>query len=461
MTAPLMLTVSGLRGLVGQSLTPPVAARYAAAFGQWLKSKRRAEERAPHVVLGRDSRPSGQMIEMAAASGLVGVGCKVTCLGIVTTPAVAIMAEHFKADGGMVITASHNPIVWNGIKALRHDGVAPPPSEARDIIDRFQSDQVEYAPVEALIPLEYDNSTHRVHVDRVLTHVDVPLIRKRKLKAVVDSVHGAGGPSAALLLQELGVELVHLFAEPTGRFPHPPEPTGEHLKGLCEAVKQHHADVGFAQDPDADRLAIVDDRGRYIGEEYTLVLAALNVLNRPNCPKPPVVVANLSTSRMLNDITTRFKGRVVRTPVGEANVAAAVRQHAAVIGGEGNGGVIWPPVVHVRDSLSGMALVAELLAREGRPLSAIVDEIPAYAIVKEKTDILPGTAGRHIDALRKHFSSQAIDLQDGLRVDWPDRWIHVRPSNTEPIVRIIAEARDQHTAEGLIAEVFRTLDLRR
>jgi len=481
-----------MRGLIGRSLTPVVAARYAAAVGNYFQQLRGSGGANPegsgssrsgaHVVLGRDSRPSGEMIEAAAAAGLVAAGCRVTILGIVTTPSVAVMAEHLKADGGMVITASHNPIIWNGIKTLRHDGVAPPANEAKQIIDRFKSDvpeAISYAPVEQLQKIQRDDTTHRVHVDRVMQHIDAPAIRKgRKIKVVLDSVHGAGGPAAALLLRQLGpaVELIHLYGEPTGLFPHTPEPTRENLVGLCEAVKKHGADVGFAQDPDADRLAIVDETGAYIGEEYTLALTAMHVLARESkspsagaAQRPPssapVVVANLSTSRMLDDIAAAAGARVIRTPVGEANVAEAMRRENALIGGEGNGGVIWPKVIHVRDSIAGIALVLEMLARRGEPLSKIAASIPRYTIVKDKVDIKPGMAEKIAPMLKQRWPSERIDSQDGVRVDWPGsgaaagKWVHVRPSNTEPILRIIAEAGDEATARATIAEVRQAMGL--
>ncbi len=457
--APLMLSVSGLRGIVGKSLTPDLAARYAAAFGQWLKEEHNTAT--PHVVLGRDSRPSGEMFELAATAGLTSVGCRVTTLGIVTTPSVAIMAEQLDAQGGMVITASHNPIIWNGIKSLRSDGVAPNPDQAAQIIEHFNNDHVTHAAVESLQPVQHNDTTHQTHVDRVLKHIDPAPIRKRKIKVVLDSVHGAGGPAAAMLLDQLGVELVHLYAEPTGLFPHTPEPTRENLVGLCDAVREHGADIGFAQDPDADRLAVVDNLGRYIGEEYTLALVALHALARADCPKSAIVAANLSTSRMIDDIAQEHGARVVRTAVGEANVASAMREHGATIGGEGNGGVIWPKVIHVRDSIGGMALLLEMLAQTNDRLDEIVDRIPHYAIAKEKIDIQPGGLDSGLANLKKHYAEARsgsgepphIDTQDGLRIDWEDRWVHVRPSNTEPIARIIAEAKTAGDAGELIGEV--------
>ena len=453
----MMLSVSGLRGIIGRSLTPPLAAKYTAAFGLWLKEANNTD--APTVVLGRDSRPSGQMIENAAAAGLTAVGCRVIRIGIVTTPGVAIMTEHLHAHGGMVITASHNPIIWNGIKALRHDGVAPPAEQAQSIIQRFKDDDIQYAPVQNLLPTEEDHSAHNVHLSRILPHVDVDAIRKRAPKVVLDSVNGAGGPATAMLLEQLGADLIHLYPEPTGLFPHTPEPQKQNLTTLCDAVREHHADVGFAQDPDADRLAIVDENGNYIGEEYTLALAAMHALNRPDRPEKPVIAANLSTSRMVNDIAAQHNATVIRTAVGEANVANAMRQHNALIGGEGNGGIIWPKVVHVRDSLAGIALVLEMLANTGQPLSAAVAKIPAYAIVKDKFDVQPGQTQTYTDKVQHKYADQNVDNQDGVRVDWPDRWVHIRPSNTEPILRIIAEAADESAAHALINDVRQTAGL--
>lgn len=478
--APLMLSVSGLRGLIGKSLTPAVAARYAAAVGQWLKSQANGgaagdHREAPHVVLARDSRPSGAMIELAAASGLLAVGCRVTSVGIVTTPGAAVMVEHLRAHGGIVITASHNPIEWNGIKTLRHDGVAPPADQAQQIIDAFKNDDVAYAPVEQLGAMAHDVSAHHVHIQRILPLIAVDAIRNAKLKVVVDSVHGAGGPEARLLLDELGVELVHLYAEPTGRFPHTPEPLRENLTGLCAAVREHGAAIGFAQDPDADRLAVVDARGKYIGEEYTLALCALHMLEREGDAAEGAgvagasgdatggggasVAANLSTSRMIDDVAARFGATVIRTAVGEANVAAAMRDHNCVAGGEGNGGVIWPKVTFVRDSLVGMALLLEMLATRGEPLSQIVASIPSYAIVKQKVDFDADLAAQLTDRMRDAFADEKLDEQDGVRLDRADRWVHVRPSNTEPILRIIAEAPDEPAALELIQQVRDALGL--
>jgi phosphomannomutase len=299
--APLMLSISGLRGLIGQSLTPLVAAQYGAAVGQWFNT----QVKHPTIVVGRDSRPSGEMIQNAFVSGLSAVGCKVVTLGIATTPGVALMVGRLHADGGIVITASHNPIEWNGIKVLRHDGIAPPPEQAQQIINLFREFNPTYVAPADIPATQADETLPHVHAKAILQYVDVDLIRRRRIKIVLDSVHGAGAPETLAMLEELGVELIHLYAEPTGLFPHTPEPTKANLTELAAAVKQHGAAIGFAQDPDADRLAIVDEHGTYIGEEYTLALCTMHVFAQET-KLPKVTVANLSTSRMLDDIAAAW-----------------------------------------------------------------------------------------------------------------------------------------------------------
>lgn len=445
--APLMLSVSGMRGLIGRSLTLSVAERYGAAIGAWLRDT--TGTTTPHVVLGRDSRPSGEAISVAATAGLTATGCRVTNLGIVPTPTVAIMVGRLHADGGAVVTASHNPIEWNGIKTLRADGVAPPADQTQQIIDRFEQDDFDATSADQVQPASPHASGNDTHVSMLLDRLDVESIRRRSLKVVLDSVHGAAGPPTAQLLAALGVECVHLFAEPTGEFPHGAEPVEQSLTGLCDAVIEHGADLGFAQDPDGDRLAIVDGGGRYIGEEYTLALTARHVLSRT----PGPAVANLSTSRMIDDIASQFGTEVHRSPVGEANVADVMRRVGAVIGGEGNGGVMWPEMIHVRDSLAGIGLVLELLAVTGRPVTELIQQFPSYAIIKQKLPIAEGMAERAFERLAARYADQRIDTQDGLRIDWSHAWVHVRPSNTEPILRIFCESTDHSAAQTLIDEV--------
>ncbi len=447
----LMLSVSGLRGRIGESLIPSVACRYAATFGSWLRERTGTEH--PSVVLGRDSRPSGPMVERAAAAGLMATGCRVVRLGLVTTPGAGVMTTHLDAEGGMVVTASHNPVVWNGLKPIRGDGAAPSADEAAELVDRYYAERWDWVGVDGLCSEVEDATAGEVHVGRIVDALDVESIRGAGLKVVLDSVNGAGGPSTADLLERLGVEGVHIGADPTGWFAHPPEPLPDHLTELAEAVRTHGAAVGLAQDPDADRLALVDERGVCVSEEYTLALAAQHVLRR----SPGSVVANLSTSRRVDDMAAVAGQEVFRTPVGEANVAARMAEVDAVVGGEGNGGVIWPAVGRIRDSLAGIGLLLEMLAERGSSLRSLVESVPAYAMVKRKVTL--SSTSRAVHAIREAYADAAVDIQDGVRVDLPDRrWVHVRPSNTEPVVRIIAEAADADGARSLLEEVHERLE---
>jgi phosphomannomutase len=445
----LMIGVSGMRGTVGGTLTPPVVGRMAAAFAVWLKSHPASAGKPLRVVFGRDSRPSGPWVRDAAVAALTASGIAVIDLDIVTTPGVAMMLKHLSADAAMIATASHNPIQWNGLKFLNHRAVAPPPSDAAQIKRLYDQSASDFVRVDSLSAPQRNSETHALHVKRVLDHVDILGISTKRYKVVLDSVNGAGCVATATLLSKLGCQLVHLNATPDGQFPHEPEPTAKNLTQLADEVRRQHASVGFAQDPDADRLAIVDENGTYIGEEYSLALAAKLILSK----RPGVAVTNLSTSRMLDDIAAAHGGRVVRTPVGEANVVDAMFTHEAIIGGEGNGGVIDPRIVPGRDSLVGMAYVLQLMATTGRSVSQLVAELPRYQIVKTKFECRREDAERAVAALVKHFKSEKLDTQDGIRIDWADAWVHARPSNTEPIMRVIAEAPDQAAAEARINQV--------
>ena len=438
----LMISVSGVRGIVGQTMTPVLAAEMGAAFGSHLKGGT--------VVIGRDSRPSGEMLKNALISGLLATGLNVVELGVVTTPGTAMMIGERGADGGVVITASHNPGPWNGIKFLTSEGFAPPPEVAEQIFARYRKKDFSLVGTDQVGGLERDDTTHDRHVAKVLHILDVDAIRRRRISVVLDSVNGAGGIGGRMLLEKLGCKVIHINGEPTGHFAHTPEPTAANLTGLCEAVRKHDADVGFAQDPDADRLAIVDNNGRYIGEEYTVALAAKHILTA----RPGPIAVNLSTSRMVDDLAAQAgPGAVVhRTPVGEANVAGAVLREKCILGGEGNGGVIDPRVVAVRDSFVGMGLVLDMLAKTGRPLDAIVDEIPSYVMLKQKFEVDREAIAAWLDRIRAKLDGRINDA-DGLRIDWPEGWVHVRPSNTEPIARVIAEARDEKTATALAKRV--------
>jgi phosphomannomutase len=448
MQSDLMIGISGMRGTIGGSLTPIVVARMAAAFAAFLKSRRASSGQPLKVVFGRDSRPSGTWVRDAAIAALVASGLEVIDLDIVTTPGVAMMVKHLSAGAGVIATASHNPIEWNGLKLLSGDAIAPPPPDAKIIAEFYQAERAAYVPVEELIPPRRDTQTHALHVKRVLEHVDVLGISSKRYKVVLDSVNGAGCVATATLLSKLGCQFVHLNGTPDGRFPHEPEPTEKNLVSVSQEVRKHRAAVGFAQDPDADRLAIFDETGKYIGEEYSLALCAKWILSR----RPGIAVTNLSSSRMLDDVAAAHGSTVVRTPVGEANVIQAMLQHGAVIGGEGNGGVIDPRIVPGRDSLVGMAYVLQLMATTNLSISQLVAQIPRYEIIKTKFACQREEAQKGVEALKARFASEKIDLQDGIRVDFADAWLHARPSNTEPIMRIIAEAPDRSKAEKLISE---------
>ena len=453
----LMIGVSGMRGTVGGTLTPPVVTRMASAFAAWLRRDGGAPANGKHyrVVFGRDSRPSGAWVRDAAAAALVASGIEVIDLDVVTTPGVAMMVKHLGADGAMIATASHNPIQWNGVKLLNRDAVALPPDHANAVKQLYEEGAAHFVRVEALVPPVKNGDTHALHVKRVLERVDVLGISSKRFKVVLDSVNGAGCVATATLLNKLGCQLVHLNGAPNGQFAHEPEPTAQNLTGLADEVRRQRAAVGFAQDPDADRVAIVDENGTYIGEEYSLALAASLVLSK----KPGgVAAANLSTSRMVDDIAARHGGRVVRTPVGEANVVQAMIAQGAAIGGEGNGGVIDPRIVPGRDSLVGMAYVLQLMAATGKTVSQLVADLPRYEIVKTKFECRREDANRAVEALKKAFASEKVDTQDGIRIDWDRAWVHARPSNTEPIMRIIAEAPDRAEAEKRVAAVRQVVD---
>ena len=447
----LMIGVSGMRGTVGRTLTPRVVQRMAGAFAAWLWSRHdRANDQPPKVVIGRDSRPSGWYVRDSAVGALVAAGCEVIDLDIVTTPGVAMMVTRLEADAGLVVTASHNPIRWNGLKFLDDRGIAPPPAAVADIRGFYDREEAPLVEVDRLVKVTHDPTTHAYHVKKVLDGRDVLGISTKAFKVVVDSVNGAGCVTSGTLLSKLGCRIVHLNDRPDGQFPHEPEPIAANLTGLCDEVRRQRAAVGFAQDPDADRLAVVDEHGTYIGEEYTLALCARAVLAKKKAGK---VVANLSTSRMIDDVAAKFGGEVVRTPVGEANVVDAMIREEAVLGGEGNGGVIDPRVVAGRDSLVGMTLILSLMADTGKSISELVEEMPRYVILKDKLPLASKEdAEPVIDRVAARFDEEHINTSDGLRVDWPDGWLSVRASNTEPILRIICESPDEVSARARIDE---------
>ena len=464
MSDTLMVSVSGVRGLVGVDLTPEVVARWAAAFGTWAAGRRdgRTARKPARVVLGRDARTSGPMFTRAATAGLQSVGCGVIDVGLVATPTVQLAVEHHRAAGGIVLTASHNPIEWNALKFVGPDGIfldTLAGTRVRDLADGAGNDALQRANYNAIGGVEADSDAIPRHLAAVLAlrAVDVGAIKRRRFHVALDTVRGAGGALMPELLKRLGCRVTAINLETDGRFPRPPEPVPENLKALGALVRRSKANVGIAVDPDVDRLAIVDERGRPIGEDYTLAFAIRAVLGRPGgrtAGRP--VVCNLSTSLVVEDAAKEFGAKVVRAPVGEAHVARKIIELKAMIGGEGNGGVMYPALHVGRDAPVAGALLLGLLARERVTVSELVARAPRYTIVKAKLEL--GARSRELGLddvyakFRRHFADATVDTQDGLRLSWPDRWLHVRPSGTEPIIRLIAEAPSGADAERLIEE---------
>ena len=445
MSDTLMVSVSGMRGIVGKDLTPELVSRHAAALGGWAAANGR-----PRVVLGRDARTSGPMYAMAATAGLMSVGVEVIDVGIVPTPTLQLAVEHHGAGAGLMLTASHNPVEWNALKLVGPDGVfldAESGSAVRALADRGVP-RVGWDRVGAL---RGDGQAIARHLEAVLRLpvVEVDRIRARQFHVALDCVRGAGGTTIPPLLKALGCRVSAINLETDGRFPRAPEPLPENLGDLSALVRESGADIGMAVDPDVDRLALVDERGAPIGEDYTLAFAVQAVLGSGDGARGAAVVVNLSTSLVVEDAARTHGARFFRAPVGEAHVARMIRDEGAVIGGEGNGGVILPSVHIGRDAPIGVALILQLLVSSGKTVSGLVEAAPRYHIVKAKAprgaDLAPA-----YQALRKRFADATVDDRDGLRLSWADRWVHLRPSGTEPIIRFIAEAPSAREAEELV-----------
>ena len=444
----LMVSVSGVRGIVGKDLTPEFVARWAAAFGFLAR-----EAGSPTVVLARDARTSGPMFTDAARSGLQSVGCTVIDCGCIPTPTAQLAVEHHHAGGGIILTASHNPIEWNALKFVGADGLFLDQAAAGRLRSLAEG-TVARVGWDGLGGHRNDGKAIERHLQQVLALpvVNREAIAARKFHVALDCVRGAGGTTMPHLLELLGCRVSGINLEPDGHFPRPPEPIPEHLGDLGALVRKTGADLGIAVDPDVDRLALVDETGRPIGEDYTLAFAVDTVLRRQSGP----VVVNLSTSLVVDDAAAAHGATVTRAPVGEANVARAMRAAGAVVGGEGNGGVMLPALHLGRDAPLAAALVLDLLASGDRTVSAWVAARPRYTIVKAKAPRGADLAKLY-EALERRFADATPDRQDGLRLGWTDRWLHVRPSGTEPIVRIIAEAPTADAAAQLVAACRATL----
>lgn len=439
----LMTSVSGFRGRVGDTFTPELAAALGAAYGGFLQEEGDGE----HVLVGRDSRTSGPMLQRAVVAGLVSVGCRVVELGVAPTPSVLMAVADAGAAGGVVVTASHNPAEWNALKFAVGAGTFLPAERMDRFMAFLRTRDPNRASWDALRVVRRDDGAVARHLERVLAlpYLQPERIRAARLPVALDCVNGAGGVVVPELLERLGCRVHAVGTEPDGRFPRDPEPTAENLAGLGRLTVEAGAAVGLAVDPDADRLSLVDETGRPLGEDLTLAVAADVVLRR----RRGTVVTNLSTSRTVEDVAARWDCPVIRAPVGEINVASHMIDENAVVGGEGNGGVIVPALHHTRDAVVGAALILQYLVdgrdadgADGPPLSARVAALPAYRIVKRKTPFPRDALDAAYAALARRLPPGEVDRSDGLRIAWPERrsWLHVRPSGTEPVVRVIAEA---------------------
>ncbi len=443
MASTLMMSVSGIRGIVGDTLTPDLILKTGAAFAKFCSRGT--------IILGRDSRPTGDAIARGMASALSLCGCDVVDIGIVPTPTVQIMVEELKASGGIVISASHNPIQWNAFKLINKSGTFLNSSEIDTFFKLMDSD-FKYMKWDKVGLITNDPEAENIHIDKVLEIVAVNKIKRKKFKVVLDSVNGAGSRITQRLLEKLGCSVIPVYCSFDGCFPRGAEPLPENLAGLSEAVKKNGAHIGFAQDPDADRLAIVDEKGQPIGEEYTLALVTEHLLSK----KKGRVVTNLSTTKAIDVIALKHGVNVKRTKVGEINVVDEMRQKETRIGGEGNGGIISPEVHLGRDSLVGIAYILEMMLERDETLSEIVAALPQYVMKKGKVKIKGGNLNSNfLDDIVKEYHCEKITQTDGLRIDFITEsdfkggWVHLRPSNTEPIFRIIAEGRDKKHAEKI------------
>lgn len=454
----LIKSISGIRGTIGgaveDNLTPIDAVKFAAAYGTWLKQQRNKENY--RVVVGRDARISGEMIQSLVMNTLVGMGIHVIDLGLSTTPTVEVAVPLEHADGGIILTASHNPKQWNALKLLNHKGEFLNGVEGKKILDIAASNDMTFAEVDDLGKITKNDAYIDLHIDEVL---NLPLVNKEAIEAanfkvVVDGVNSTGGIAIPLLLERLGVEPVKLYCEPTGHFPHNPEPLKEHLGDLAKAVVKEQADFGVVVDPDVDRLAFMDEKGEMFGEEYTLVACADYVLSK----NPGNTVSNMSSTRALRDVTEKHGGTYEASAVGEVNVVELMKKNNVVIGGEGNGGIIYPELHYGRDALVGVALFLSLLAEKKLTVSALRATYPNYYMSKKKIQLTPQL---DVDAILKtmeaNYSHETLTTIDGVKIDFAENWVHLRKSNTEPIIRIYTEAQSQETADDLadrfIAEI--------
>ncbi|KXH83406.1 phosphoglucosamine mutase [Chryseobacterium kwangjuense] len=446
----LIKSISGIRGTIGgkvnDNLTPLDVVKFASAFGTWLQNTQNKKNLT--LVIGRDARISGEMVSSLVTATLQGLGINVVDLGLSTTPTVEVMVPELSADGGIILTASHNPKQWNALKLLNGKGEFISGENGAEVLALAESEDFNYAEVDDLGTYETRGDAFDIHIQQILDlpMVDVEAIKAKKFKVVLDAVNSTGGIAIPMLLDKLGCETVKLYCEPTGHFPHNPEPLKEHLGDICELVKKENADLGIVVDPDVDRLALIDEKGEMFGEEYTLVAVADYLLKH----KKGAAVSNLSSSRALRDVAQSHGSEYFASAVGEVNVVNLMKEKNAVIGGEGNGGIIYPDLHYGRDSLVGAALFLTHLAKENKTVSELRAGYPEYFMGKKKIELTPEI---DVDAIltkmEKEYQNEQVSTVDGVKIDFEKNWVHLRKSNTEPIIRIYTEAHSQEEADQL------------
>lgn len=451
----LIKSISGIRGTIGgkpsENLTPLDAVKFAAAYGTWLKNEYSKNELT--VVIGRDARISGCMIQQLVMNTLVGMGINIIDVGLSTTPTVEVAVTMEGADGGIILTASHNPKQWNALKLLNHKGEFLNGEEGSKILEIAEAESFVFAEVDDLGTIKPKEDYIFRHIEEVLKLklVDVDAVKNANFKVVVDAVNSTGGIAIPALLKAMGVEVVELYCEPNGQFPHNPEPLKEHLGDISRLVVQEKANLGVVVDPDVDRLAIIDEKGQMFGEEYTLVACADFVLGKT----PGSTVSNLSSSRALRDLTNSHGQKYRASAVGEVNVVQLMKDSKAVIGGEGNGGIIYPESHYGRDSLVGVALFLTHLAEKNISVSALKEQYPVYFMSKNKIELTPEIdVDEILHEVKENHASEEISTIDGVKIDFPENWVHLRKSNTEPIIRIYTEAKSQEEADELAEKMI-------
>jgi phosphomannomutase len=451
----LIKSISGIRGTiggkVGDNLTPVDAVKFASAYGTWLKSQ--SESNQLTVVVGRDARISGPMIHNLVVNTLIGLGINVIDLGLSTTPTVEVAVPMEKADGGIILTASHNPKQWNALKLLNEKGEFLSGADGAKILEIAEAEAFNFSEVDDLGTIQINDSYMDIHIDEVLNLplVDAEIVAKRKFKVVVDGVNSSGGIVIPNLLEQMGVEVVKLYCEPNGHFPHNPEPLKEHLGDICKLVLEEKADFGIVVDPDVDRLAFISNDGEMFGEEYTLVAVADYVLSKT----PGNTVSNMSSSRALRDITNKHNGSYQASAVGEVNVVELMKKTNAIIGGEGNGGIIYPELHYGRDSLVGVALFLTHLANLDVTVAELRASYPQYYMSKNKIELTPQIdVDAILEAMTAKYKNEDISTIDGVKIDFATEWVHLRKSNTEPIIRIYTEAPTQEAADQLAERII-------